>query len=156
MRTEPNELPDRWRRIVQRVAAGAEWSAAAKAEGCSDSYAHAIPARMKKHPAVATMLEEIRAKGMEMAVYDLAAAMREAQEVIDFAKANRNSMAYFKAVQHRAALSGLLIEEIHLRHESIDLAGALAEARHRVLDITPRETSTPFDPFEDGAVNGGR
>ena len=48
---------------------------------------------------------------MKIVANDLAAAM-QAQEVIDFAKKHKNSMAYFKAVQHRADLSGLLIDRV--------------------------------------------
>lgn len=57
--------------------------------------------------------------------------------MIDFAKANKNAMAYFKAVEHRAKLSGLLIGRVEVG--TVDLKGAL-EACTRVLnpvDITP-------------------
>jgi hypothetical protein len=37
-------------------------------------------------------------------------------------------MAYFKAVEHRAKLSGLLIQQLHIKQEVIDLRGALEKA----------------------------
>ena len=59
---------------------------------------------MKKKPSVAKAIDTIRAEGRKLAVYDLARAMAEAEEVIIFAKANKNATAYFKAVEHRAKL----------------------------------------------------
>ena len=60
-------------------------------------------------------------------------------------------MAYFKAVQHRADLSGLLLQRVEI--SSVDLAGSLQRARARVIDalnVTPRQAC------EDGlAVQGG-
>ena len=41
-----------------------------------------------------------------MAVYGLVEAMQEADDVIAFAKANGNAMAYCKEVELRAKLSG--------------------------------------------------
>ena len=73
-----------------------------------------------------------------MAAYDLTRAMAEAQDVIEFAKLHKHPTAFFFAVRHRAHLSGLLVDEIHLKTENLDLKGALAEARGRVLlNITP-------------------
>ena len=62
-------------------------------------------------------------------------------------------MAAAKLVEIKCRICGLMIEELHIRHEQIDLVGALAEARRRVFDITPSPAalvSTPLDPFNDG------
>ncbi len=133
MKKDPNDLPERWRRIVARVAVGEEWSAAAKAEGCSEPYSRVIHTRMKKHPTVAKAIQEIQAEGRKLAVYDLATAMKEAEEVITFAKGTKNAMAYFKAVEHRARLSGLLVDEFWIHHETLVLRPTLGTARSRVI-----------------------
>ena len=80
-----------------------------------------------------------------MAVYDLAVAMKEAEEVIEFAKAHKHPTAYFFAVRHRAHLSGLLVDRIEVA--TVDLTGALARAEKRVLDVMPLslESRGPID-----------
>lgn len=78
MKTDPAELPNRWRKILERVAAGEEFVAAALAEKCSKSYAQVIQTRMKKHPAAVKLLEEIRAKGVAMAAFGLQEALQQA------------------------------------------------------------------------------
>ena len=136
------QLTDKHRRIVQRVAAGEDWRVAAKAEGCTDSYSRVIGHRLRKNPVVVKMLEAIRAEGRKMAAYDLTRAMAEAAEVIEFAKLHKHPTAYFFAVRHRAHLSGLLIDKIQLE-TTVDLKGALLEARTRTfgpIDITPGQT----------------
>ena len=137
-------LTDRQRRIIQRVAAGADWRAAAKAEGCTDSYARVIGHRLRKKPVMVKMLEAIQSKGREIAAYDLAKAMQEAAEVIEFAKRHKHPTAYFFAVRHRAHLSGLLVDRIQVE-TVVDLKGALIEARTRTfgpIDITPKPPLT--------------
>ena len=80
-----------------------------------------------------------------MAVYDLTVAMKEAEEVIAFAKQHKHPTAYFFAVRHRAHLSGLLVDRIEVA--TVDLTGALARAEQRVLDVTPGPSSSrePID-----------
>jgi hypothetical protein len=63
-----------------------------------------------------------------MAVYGLVEAMQEADDVIAFAKAKGNAMAYCKEVELRAKLSGFLIDRVEIA--TVDLAGAL-EAEER-------------------------
>jgi DNA-binding CsgD family transcriptional regulator len=133
-----DHLTDKQRRYVERLASGLPSRDAARAAGYSDSYAMVAAHRLKKKPSVAKALEAIRDEGRKLAVYDLARAMEEAQEVIDFAKKNKNAMAYFKAVQHRADLSGLLIDRVEA--VVVDLRGSLEAAKTRVLnaiDFTP-------------------
>ncbi len=157
-------LTERQERIIQRVASGEDWGAAARAEGCSDSYARVIGARMKKNPAVASALESIQADGRKAAVYDLTVAMKEANEVIAFAKKHKHPTAYFFAVRHRAHLSGLLIDRVEIA--TVDLTGALSRAEARVLNITPAPSSrgsidwrphipgNPVDASQDGESDG--
>ena len=128
------ELTDRQWRIIQRVASGQEWRAAAKAEGCKDSYARVIRKRMQKNPAVAKAIESIRAEGRRIAVYGLVEAMKEAEDAAEFAKLHKNPMANVKACELRAKLSGLLIDRVEV--VEVDLTGALARAEARVLNVT--------------------
>jgi len=112
-------LTGKQRKYVQHIATGMESRAAARTAGYSESFSRVAAFRFGKKPAVAAAIAAIRAEGMKAAVYDLTRAMEEAAEVIEFAKKNRNAMAYFKAVQHRAALSGLLIDRLELVPPSI-------------------------------------
>ena len=132
---DTDDLTDKQRRIIQRVAGGETWRTAAKAEGCRDSYARVIGHRLRKKPVVLEMLKAIQSKGMEIAAYDLAKAMDEAADVIEFAKLHKHPTAYFFAVRHRAHLSGLLVDEIHLKTENLDMRSALSEARTRVIGV---------------------
>ena len=100
-----------------------------------DSYARVIGHRLRKKPVVLEMLKAIQSKGMEIAAYDLAKAMDEAADVIEFAKLHKHPTAYFFAVRHRAHLSGLLVDEIHLKTENLDMRSALSEARTRVIGV---------------------
>ena len=95
---------------------------------------------MKKNPAVASAIESIQAEGRKAAVYDLAVAMKEANEVIEFAKKHKHPTAYFFAVRHRAHLSGLLVDRFEIA--TVDLTGALSRAEQRVLN-TPGDREDP-------------
>jgi len=50
-------------------------------------------------------------------------------------------MAYFKAVEHRAKLSGLLVERIHI--EKVDLTEALRQADLRIIDVVKPAIELP-------------
>jgi hypothetical protein len=125
-------LTDKQRLYVENVARGLDSRAAARAAGYSESFSRVAVHRLGKNPAVAAAIEAIRAEGRKMAVYDLAAAMREADEVCAFAKLHKNAMAYMKATELRAKLSGLLIDRVEIA--AVDLTGALARAEARGLD----------------------
>jgi hypothetical protein len=83
--------------------------------------------------------------------------MQEAQEVIEFAKSTKNAMAYMKAVSLRAELSGLLVQQLHIKQEVIDLRGALEEARVRVINSPLAISQRSSNPFEglDGPLEEG-
>lgn len=87
-----------------------------------------------KKPPVAKAIEETPKKGRDMAAYGLVEAMKEADDVIAFTKMKGNAMAYCKAVELRAKLSGLLVERVEIA--TVDLTGALAAAERRVIDVT--------------------
>jgi hypothetical protein len=126
-------------RYIELRAGGMERKSAALAAGYSESYSAAI-GRLEKKPAVAAAIDAIRQKGCEMAAYDLSKAMEESLQVIEFAKAHKNPMAYFKAVEHRAKLSELLIEE----------------ARTRVINppLALSQRATVVDPFAECPEDG--
>ena len=93
-----------------------------------------------------------------MAVYDLATAMREAEDVCAFSKLHKNAMAYCKATELRAKLSGLLIDRVEI--VPVDLTGALERAERRVsnpIDITPTSAPSPirWTPRIPGAPETG-
>jgi hypothetical protein len=140
------ELTDRQRRYVEHVASGMASRQAAEIVGYSKSFSKVIGHRLKKHSAVKQVVEAIRKEGMKVAVYDLATAMREAEEVIAFAKQHKHPTAYFFAVRHRAHLSGLLIDRIEIA--TVDLTAALARAEARVLSITDALPVTSQKPID--------
>lgn len=140
-------LTERQEKYVRALASGMPSQEAALQAGFTRSYARVAATRLLAVPAVRTAIDEIKAEARKMAVYDLARAMAEAKEAIEFAKANKNAMAYAKLVEHRARLSGLLIERIHI--ETVDVRGALEEARARIRIINPTMPELP--PIRRGA-----
>lgn len=85
---------------MEDVACGVNPQHAPKSAGFSASYARKA-SRLLKVPAVARAVAEIRERGRTLAAYDLTAAMKEAEDVIVFAKLKGNAIAYFKAVEHK-------------------------------------------------------
>src|SRR4051794_13405609 len=135
-----NGLTDKQRNYVENMGRGMESRVAAKSAGYSDSFSRVAAHRLLKKPAVAQAIAAIRTEGRKMAVYDLAAAMQEAEEVRAFAKLHKNAMAYCKATELRAKLSGLLIDRVEV--VEVDLTGALSRAEQRVLTVL-NGTSVP-------------
>jgi hypothetical protein len=129
--TEPTQEPepnDRQRKFIEAVASGMSAQQAAKHAGYSSAYARKA-SRLLKQPMVARAIEAIRAEGRTIAAYGLVEAMKEVESAATFARVNKNSMALVKACELRAKLSGLLIDEIHLKTESLDLRGAIEDGR---------------------------
>lgn len=132
-------ITEKKQRYVDLIAAGRDSREAARATGYSESYAEVIATRCKRNPEIAAAIEAIREKGRRLSAYDLAAAMKEAEDAADFAKKHKNPMANVKAVELRAKLSGLLIERVELF--SMDLKGSLEQAKARVLNVTSSNKS---------------
>ena len=82
-----------------------------------------------RHPAVQRYLQSVRNRVCAKIAHTVIEAMQEAADTMQFAKEKGNPMAYCKAVELRAKLSGLLIE----KHEvvSVSLTEALALAKQR-------------------------
>ena len=166
-------LNDRQERFIKSCASGANTTQGALAAGYSPTYSKAAGQKLARNPEIRAAIDAIRAEGRQVAAYDLAQAMQESLEVIQFAKGTKNAMAYFKAVEHRAKLSGLLIEQIHLKAEVVDIREALEDAKARTqrtivhveeplslpvlapVDVKPAEDAAPtsahpaWSPFSE-------
>src|SRR6185295_17790512 len=119
---------------------------AARAAGYQGTGANKAGSRLLKNPIVRQEIEAVQAAARTVVVYDLATAMKEAEDVCAFAKLHKNAMAYCKGTELRAKLSGLLIERVEIA--TVDLVGALARAERRVVDVTPL---LPNGALETGA-----
>lgn len=138
-------------KYVEGRARGLSPTESALAAGYTRSYSLKAVNRIDRLPAVAQAIAVIQAKARELSVYDLTVAMRESEEVIAFAKEHRNAMAYFKAVEHRAKLSGLLIDRIQVA--TVDVRSALEEAHRRIRNISP--VSSDDSPQSKTRAGGG-
>lgn len=107
--------------IDSAVAAGYARSGAAKHANTLEKLPVVIAA-MDRHK------EEIRLRGE----YGYDRAMAEAQRAYDVAESTKNANAMVKAAELRSKLTGLLIEKQHIQVETLDITGALSDARARV------------------------
>ena len=147
MGKQNRRLTQRQQKFVEAYLTGIPASEAAKQAGYSPSKAHR-GASLLELPAVAEMVKDVREKACEQSVYNLSQAMQESLEVIEFSKENKNSMAYFKAVEHRAKLSGLLTDRVDVRVATVNIRTALDEARSRVQNWDAPALSPPVDVFK--------
>ncbi len=145
-------LTDKQRHFVENISCGMPSRAAALAAGYSASFSKVAGHRFRRRPAVVAAVEAIREQGRTLAAYDLAAAMREANDAATFARANKNSMALVKAVELLARLSGLLIDRLELV-PPVDMKKALAEAERRVIQVNP-PSGGGVSLAAPGTVNG--
>jgi hypothetical protein len=88
---------------------------------------------MMKNPAVVLELETIRSAARHEAVYDIQEAVKEIDKAVLFAYAQKNAMAIAKLLESKGKLFGLYVERVQI--ETVDLKGALHEARTRVFSI---------------------
>ena len=120
---------------------------AARAAGYQGTGANKAGSRLLKNPIVRQEIEAVQAAARTVVVYDLATAMKEAEDVCAFAKLHKNAMAYCKGTELRAKLSGLLIERVEIA--TVDLAAALERAERRVIDVTPQRFNTEQPQLAD-------
>src|SRR6185369_15068226 len=123
-------LTNKQRLYVENISRGLSSREAALAAGYSPSFSRVAAHRLGKKSEVSKAIESIQAEGRKVAVYDLATAMKEAEDVCAFAKLHKNAMAYCKGTELRAKLSGLLIERVEIA--TVDLTAALERAERRV------------------------
>jgi len=138
-------LTNKQRLYVENISRGLSSREAALAAGYSPSFSCVAAHRLGKKSEVSKAIESIQAEGRKVAVYDLATAMKEAEDVCAFAKLHKNAMAYCKGTELRAKLSGLLIERVEIA--TVDLTAALERAERRVsnpIDITPTSAPSPI------------
>jgi phage terminase small subunit len=114
------------------MTSGLSAQEAARHAGFSPSYAKKS-SRLLKYPAIVAAVAGIRMEGRKLAAYDLKTAMREAEEVCAFARANRNAMAHCKGTELRAKLSRLLVDRVEVAN--VDLKGVLDRAAARVIQL---------------------
>ena len=131
------------RRFLDHLTTGLRPSAAAVKAGYSPSFAEKAESRILNRPLVRAEWQKIQTVARERSGYTLEAAMAEAADAAEFAKTHKNPMAYVKAVDLRARISGLMVERIE-QVPPINLRQALEDAKARVLNITPprRELDT--------------
>src|ERR1044071_3950619 len=142
-------LTDKQRRFVDLYAGGMDKVHAARAAGYQGSGANKAGSRLMKNPIGRQAIESVQAQARTVAVYDLATALKEAEDVCAFAKLHKNAMAYCKGTELRAKLSGLLIDRVEII--PVDLVGALERAERRVIDVTPQHTNTEQPQLVDQA-----
>jgi len=130
-----NSLPGKQRAFLDAYALCRNGTQAAKSVGYTDRSAPQMAKVILAKPIAQEYLSKIQASSNAIVAYDLATAMTESLEVIAYAKECKNAMAYFKAVEHRAKLSGLLIDRVQVA--TVDIKGALEEARTRTLEVFP-------------------
>src|ERR1051325_6967019 len=119
---DQDQPTDRQRLYAQNLARGLDSRAAALAAGYSESFSRVASHRLMKLPSVAKEVEAIRHRAREIVSYDVTVAMQEALDALNFAKEKGNAMAYCKAVELRAKLSGLLVDRVEVAY--VDLSGS--------------------------------
>ncbi|MGN6728233.1 MAG: terminase small subunit [Rhodanobacteraceae bacterium] len=119
--------------FLHHFASGMTAKDAAIAAGYSKDRARSHAYDLVRHPQIRAELDKIAEKAREETAYTIAEAFREAGEAIEHAKEKGNPNAHVRAVELRARLHGLLVDKLEVKAEPVDIAGALAAARARVL-----------------------
>ena len=117
---------------AEALAQGLSQGAAAKKAG----YSHKSAAyKAHKNPQVQQYLSDIQRSAAARVGYTVAVAMDEAAQDHDFALKTGNANAAVNATTLRCKLSGHLRDTIEI--VSMDLKGALEQARTRVIQVNP-------------------
>jgi hypothetical protein len=162
VRTRTARLTQQQIRFLDAYAQCHDGKKAAMSVGYTDSSAPQMAKRTLANPKAIEYLSTLQAESRAIVAYDLALAMKESLEVIQYAKQQGNAMAYFKAVEHRAKLSGLLIDRVQVA--TVDIKSALEEARQRIVEVLPplrlpnmttSDTHAQQNKLSDGGVPGG-
>ena len=133
-------LPPQRFKFAMAYAAGMSQKDAALAAGYSPN-STAAPYDAMKDPRVKAEVERVRESLRQQTEYDAQRAFEEAGAAVAFAEKTNNATAYCRAIELRMRLNGLLVDKQKIEFEStIDIAGALAEARARA---TLRPTCDP-------------
>jgi len=108
-----------------------------------------------KNPAVREHISAIQRLAQVKTAYTVEMSMQEAFDTMEFAREKGNPMAYCKAVELRAKLSGLLIERVEVF--TADLRSALLAASKRVVEVSPGcyDVLTPEHVADTGSNEAG-
>lgn len=140
-------LTPRQAAFVQAYAVGDKTATQAAIDaGYSAKSARAQTYDLLRHPGVKAELDRIRERITEKTVYDAAAAFNEAGEGIELARKSGNAHALVKAVELRARLHGLLTDKLQVESVTVDLIGALRDAKARLHPAFPQVPRPMCDP----------
>jgi hypothetical protein len=126
--------------------------------GYGKEYSRKAATKIRRTHAVKQAIETEQAQLRQKAKYDVEQAVVEIDRAIAFGYQKSNPMSVAKLLELKMRLYGLWIERF--QEVPIDLKGALEEARHRVIDITPHQRldsasavlTEPQSPVGDQAV----
>jgi phage terminase small subunit len=139
-------LTPRQEHYVNGILSGLNPTESAQRAGYGPAYSKVAVSRVSAVPVVKQAIQTGHAELRKKAMYDVEQAVVEVDKAIKFGYERANPMSVAKLLELKAKLFGLLIERIQV--EEVDLRVALEEARHRVIDITPR----PCDPFDEAVA----
>jgi hypothetical protein len=109
-------LKPREAKFIAEYLKDSNGSRAAIASGYSgNSAAQEAYRLLHENPGVMAAIAEARKGLKELGIYNLEKAMKEADDVIAFAKETENANAYAKAFELKAKLNGLLVEKHDVR-----------------------------------------
>ena len=141
-------LTPKQEKFCQAIVAGNNQSDAYRAAynsekmGLNTIYVHA--SQLMADDKVKIRVEELRAPVVKEVQYDLKAAMGEANEALEMAKAQGNTSVMVQATALRAKLSGLLVEKPPVAQSLLETAStevllamlAEYERRHAARELT--------------------
>lgn len=129
-------LTSRQTSFVTGVLSGLSDHAAAQQAGYGVEYARKAGTKIRRAPLVKQAIEREQTQLRQKAKYDVEQAVVEIDKAIAFGYEKSNPMSVAKLIELKMRLYGLWIERF--QEVPTDLRGALEEARHRVIDVTPR------------------
>ncbi len=128
-----DKLTPRQQLFIAHYLKGAPATAAAREAGFSEAYAHKAPRVLLAKPLIKAAIDAAQGELRAKASFEVEDALREADEMIGFAKQHKNAMAAAKLLELKMKLFGLLVEKLDVRQTLVDLGGAMLEARTRAL-----------------------
>ena len=142
------ELTFRQSAFIKFYAAGNSAALAARKAGYGKEMSLRAAQKVLSSPAVRAAVEDARAQLQKATLYDAERAFADLQEAVEFAKEHKSPMAVVRSYELMAKLAGLMVDRVQI--ESIDLAGAMAEARKR----SPLREPITIDQAESERMTG--
>lgn len=129
---EAKPLPPRWQAFVGAyVQNGGNGAQAAIAAGFKPHSAKHRAWSLLQRPDVQAAISAGRERIREDYRYDTERAMKDLDDAIKFSRETKNATAMCRAIELQARIAGVLSDSLSLKVNSIDLGGALIEARKR-------------------------